>query len=203
MKKLRREHKDAAHDLEKRNKQLEIRIKDLDGFKDSKMSEERELKIRQKKVDKKLRKVEEKEAQLKVDKDNFERLMKGNDPNQNVIDEAAASIQPSLEQLKPCMKEPPNPQTKLYDEAHEESVKHIEEIVEPNIPVSNLYDKLLDETCEETCDAKLEKASEPRITSISTENLSEFWKILEEQMKKISKKMDKNLELSQEIAHKK
>ena len=57
------------------------------------------------------------------------------------------------------MKEPHNPQNKSasYDEAHEESVEHNEEIVEPNIPVSNFYDKLLDENS----DAKLGKAPEP------------------------------------------
>ena len=196
LKKLRKEHKDAAHDLEKRNKQLEMKLRDLDELKDAKVSEERELKTRQKKVDKKLRLIEEKEAKLKVDKDSFERLQKGDDANQNVIEEAAASSQPSLEQLHPslvnCMKEPPNHQSKSasYNEAHEESVKHYEEIVEPNIPVNNLYDKLLDETCEA-------KVSEPCITSTVKESLEFF----EEQMKRLSNKMDKNLELSQKIAH--
>ena len=73
------------------------------------------------------------------------------------------------------MKEPRNPQTKsvTYHEAHEESVEHNEEIVEPNIPVSNLYDKLLDETCEA-------KVSEPCITSTVKESLEFF----EEQMKR-------------------
>ena len=96
------------------------------------------------------------------------------------------------------MKEPHNPQNKSasYDEAHEDSVEHNinEEIVEPNIPVSNFYDKLSDATC----DAKLGKVPEPGLTSKVTESL----KFVEEQMKRISKKMDKNLEMSQKIAHK-
>ena len=66
---LKKEHKKDIRTLESENKKL-------NEFKVLKSTEEKNLKARAKKLEKKLKSIEVKEAKLELEKDNFERMKK-------------------------------------------------------------------------------------------------------------------------------
>jgi chromosome segregation ATPase len=67
LKSSRRDFQRDVHEFEKKNKTLEDLIENLKEFKSAKLAEEKDLRSKGKKVDRKLKLVEEKEAKLKVD----------------------------------------------------------------------------------------------------------------------------------------
>ena len=71
LKKTKRMLKDSTHAFEKKIQQLENKVKDLTEFKNIKMSEEKEFKIKQKKLEKRENSFEEKEAKLKVEENSI------------------------------------------------------------------------------------------------------------------------------------
>ena len=60
---------------------LEIRLSDLQNYKNDKISEEKELRTKIKKVDKKLKTLAEKEAEIKIEKTQLKRVF---DENKNI-----------------------------------------------------------------------------------------------------------------------
>ena len=74
LKSSRKETKDASKHFEKEQHDNENKIKDLENYKSSKTMEERELKNKNKKVDKKLKMIHEKEAKLDLEKREIEKI---------------------------------------------------------------------------------------------------------------------------------
>ena len=70
LKSLEKEKKEDNRRFEKQVNLLESKISNLEDFKTNKVSEERELKVKMKKADKKLKSVLEREAKIKIKKSN-------------------------------------------------------------------------------------------------------------------------------------
>ena len=76
LKSVKKDLKDTHYRFEKKKEELEIKIKELTEFKIDKTSEEKDMKNKRKKIEKKLKMLEQKEAKIKVDRNNFERSKK-------------------------------------------------------------------------------------------------------------------------------
>ena len=66
LKSAKKENKDASNNHEKKVKLLEEKIQELVEFRSEKLAEEKETKSRAKKVDKKIKQIEEREAKVKL-----------------------------------------------------------------------------------------------------------------------------------------
>jgi DNA repair exonuclease SbcCD ATPase subunit len=85
LKSSRRDFQHDVHEFEKKNKTLEDLIENLKEFKSVKLAEEKDLRSNSKKVDRKLKLIEEKEAKLKVDLKRKEKIF-NNDEIKNEIE---------------------------------------------------------------------------------------------------------------------
>ena len=77
LKSNKKENNDAAHKNRKKVENLEAKVEDLLQFKVTKELEEKDLKNKSKKLDKKLKSIQEREAELKVLKNRIERPTSG------------------------------------------------------------------------------------------------------------------------------
>ena len=83
LKSSKKEHKEIFGNYTKKIDSLETKLKDLHNYKVDKISEEKDLKTKLKKVDKKLKNLNEREAKLKVEKDAL-KTVKTIDENANL-----------------------------------------------------------------------------------------------------------------------
>jgi hypothetical protein len=81
LKSAKKESKDATYRHEKKVELLEEKIKELEEFKTKKMAEEKEIKSKDRKATKKMRQIEEREAEVKL---KMKELRKKLDTNANV-----------------------------------------------------------------------------------------------------------------------
>ena len=81
LKSAKKESKDATYRHEKKVELLEEKVKELEEFKTRKMAEEKEIKSKDRKATKKMRQIEEREAEVKL---KIKELRKKLDTNANV-----------------------------------------------------------------------------------------------------------------------
>ena len=122
LKSCKKESNDTAHKNQKKVENLEAKLKDHVQFKITKELEEKDLRAKTKKLDKKLKTIQEKEAELKVARNRLDRPAIGkvgtdglgvnsvddpenksvNDPENNSVDDLAATKDPNLVETKGC-----------------------------------------------------------------------------------------------------
>ena len=85
LKTSKKENTEASQKFDKELKQLELKVKDLEYYKQTKILDEKEFKVKNKKVEKKLKSLGEREANLKLEKTKFEKK-KAEKDNENNLD---------------------------------------------------------------------------------------------------------------------
>ena len=100
LKASKRENKETSHNFNKKIENLEYKVNNLQDYKVTKVSEEKELKSKFKKVDKKLKAAQEKEAKLSNEIKSW-KLKKECDINDNINENADETASPTVNQTIP------------------------------------------------------------------------------------------------------
>ena len=69
--KSKKENKEISHKFEKQVKQMDLKVKDLENYKLVEVSEEREFRAKNKKVEKKIKSLKVREANLELEKTKY------------------------------------------------------------------------------------------------------------------------------------
>ena len=85
IKSSKKDLKEANHRFDKKFGDMEFKLKELTEYKQEKVSEEKEIKINLKKIDKKLKDIKEREARLEADKKKFDKFKRKEDLNGNQV----------------------------------------------------------------------------------------------------------------------
>ena len=112
IKSIEKENKETNKKLRKQVDLLEMKIKDLEEYKAAKVAEERELKSKIKKTDKKWKSVLEREAKISINKKNISQTVDNKDDDQNNVISIPLSLNPisltSTSSLGPSSLDPSN-----------------------------------------------------------------------------------------------